>query len=353
MKTLNIFAFLFFVTFVKTTKKVSTYEDIVQSFVQIKQDLEVDSSAKVNEILESFSESNKQLKEFQSAVESTCNHLEESHTAFQENNQKKLKALAEDLENLTNQSNDLQKDIETNLVNQEEENKKIEESQNVIKNAKDELTKKELELVETIKVLHRLRNVAQDELAGSTKLETKMNDFSVVNEHGVSFIQKSNLKEELKNIMGKSQTAEKSLISSLILLASSDDGHYADPAAVQKILDVLDRILKSNEDRRAELQTEFESNISSHSELISASEELLQSLKDSAMKNQHQLETNNRLKLMYEDDVTQHTTAGERRQKRFDFQQGICDKHKETATRSLEKYERTVEKLNEFRNDLP
>jgi len=350
---LNIFAFLFFVTFVKTTKKVSTYEDIVQSFVQIKQDLEVDSSAKVSEIFESFTESNKQLQEFQSAVESTCSHLEESNNAFSENNQKKLKALAEDLENLTNQSNALQNDIDSNLTNQEEENKKIQESQNAIKNAKDELHQKEMELVETIQVLHRLRNLAQDELAGNTKLETKMKDFSVVNEHGVSFIQKSNLKEELKNIVGKAQTAEKSLISSLILLASSDDGHYADPAAVQKILDVLDRILKSNEDRKAELQTEFENNVSSHSALISASEELLQNLKENAMKNQNQLESNSRLKLMYEDDITQHTTAGERRQKRFDFQKGICDKHRENAARNVEKYERTVEKLNELRSDLP
>jgi hypothetical protein len=352
MKTLNIFAFLFFVTFVKTTKKIVSYDDIVQSFVLIKQEVNEVTSAKIFEISESFNESNKGLEAFKLQVDATCTNIEQSYNSYEENNKKKLKTLGENLEDLNKQSVAIQDDIDTNIKNQKEEAVKIQEAKDEINKAKDELSAKEVEVVETIQILKRLRNLAQDELAGSTKLDTKMKDLNIVNKHGVSFIQKS-LKQELKTVLGRSHTAEKSLISSLILLASSDDdGHYADPAKIQKILDVLDRIVKSNEERKDNLQNDFLSQTNSHNKIISVSEDLLENLKASAIKNQQQLEVNNRTKLMYERDVTQLTRDGESREKRFTFQKEICDKRREMAKNNLIRNQKTVERVNEIKNQF-
>ena len=61
-------------------------------------------------------------------------------------------------------------------------------------------------------------------------------------------------------------------------MASYDDGHYADPKTVQKILDVLDKIIKTNEDKKALLQTDYEKNTKDYREIIDNSEDLIESL---------------------------------------------------------------------------
>merc|ERR1712146_211011 len=106
---------------------------------------------------------------------------------------------------------------------------------------------------ETVNILERLKNVAKDELAGKTKITTQMGNYTVVNNHGVSFIERSNLKEELRSLLAKSETEGKSLISSLIMMTLTDDAHYSDPKIVRKILGVLNKIIAKNERKRKSL----------------------------------------------------------------------------------------------------
>merc|ERR1712222_104928 len=90
--------------------------------------------------------------------------------------------------------------------------------------------------------------------------------YKVVNNHGVSFIQRTNLKQELHGLLAKSTTASKSLISTLIMIAANDDGHYSDPKIVAKIIAVLDKIINSNSLKRNNLRTDFEKESIIHKE---------------------------------------------------------------------------------------
>lgn len=351
MKTLNIFALLFFVAFVKTTRKMTTYDDIVQNFVQL-HDPNVNALAKISQITESFNESNKGLSVFKTQIDSTCQNLDDSYSAFDSNVKKHLKNINDELENLKTHSNEIQDGISKNIKEQGDEQKKIKDAYAEIKKARDDIAVKEADLFETINILHRLRYLAQDELAGTHKLETQMKNFTIVNNHGVSFIQKSNLKQELKTIMEKTETTGKSLISTLLFLASNDDGHYADPKMVQKILDVLDKIIKRNEDKRNNLKNDFEKNSKSQREIISNSEELLNNLKDNAIKNQYQLSMNNKAKLMYQAELLQVNANADRRKRNHAFQQEICNKHRAMAANNLKQHQNSLKKIEAIRNDL-
>ena len=302
-KAINIFAILFFaMNAVNSTKKVTNYDDIVSSFTQIS-DPSVDGLAKINEITESFAESNKMLLAMQATVNTNCDKIDIEAKAFIDGVNKKITEFEGEITNMKTENDEIAGNLKKNIAEQTEEVKKISDAKADIVKEKDSITTKESDIFEVIAVLHRLKNLAQDELAGTEKLSTNMKNFTIVNEHGVSFIQRSNFKQELHSIMSKPEATGKSLISSLILMVSYDDAHYADPKTVQKILDVLDRIIKKNEEKKDNLQIDYAANTKDYRDIIDNSMELLEKLKENAIKAEFNQSENHKNTAMYIRDI--------------------------------------------------
>merc|ERR1712032_1774220 len=168
---------LFAFNAVNTTKKVTHYDEIVSSFAQIR-DPNTDGLAKLNEISESFAESNKILLGMQNTVDTNCAKIDTQAAAFLKGISKKIEEFQGEVKNMATENLETQGNLKKNIQEQ-----------------KDGITTKEADIIEVINVLNRLKNLAQDELAGKYKLETEMKNYTIVNNHGVSFIQRSNFKQ--------------------------------------------------------------------------------------------------------------------------------------------------------------
>merc|ERR1711934_801212 len=144
--------------------------------------------------------------------------------------------------------------IAENIGDQKEEQNKIKESG--IAKAIKEQTGKENDVVETVQVLLRLKRLATDELQSiyGTQRNGTVGKYNIVNNYNVtapSFIQRSNIRQELRAIMEKTSTSGKALISSLILMVTAQDvGNFANQAQVKKIIEVLDRLIVKNNGKK-------------------------------------------------------------------------------------------------------
>merc|ERR1712151_197967 len=223
-KTLDIFAILLIVTFVNTSKSIS-YSDIAQSLVQLHSE-PTEGLAKLNEVTESFANSHKSLEGVIDANHNMCERLEKMGNSVKAGLAAAIKHAHREIEERGwwIESNTHQISFDASSIKNEEE--KIKDATEEIKKESDNLVKKEAELEEPVNVLNRLKNIARDELAGKIKINTEMGQYKVVNNHGVSFIQRVNLKQELHGLLSKTHTASKALISTLIMMAANDDGHY-------------------------------------------------------------------------------------------------------------------------------
>ena len=214
------------------------------------------------------------------------------------------------------------------------------------------MTKKDSELEETINVLLRLKNIANDELNGTTKITTKMGNYNVVSKHGVSFIQRSNLKQELKALLKKSHTAAKSLISTLIMMASNDDAHYSDPKLVGKVLAVLDKIINSNTLKKNNLRVDFAKESKMSQEIIENASNLVANLQEGAIKAQYGMELCGKETLMYNRDLQFYGQADQRRASRKAFQESLCAKEKKMTTEYQTRYCHVSKRIEELRNEI-
>lgn len=350
----NIFAILLLITLVNSTKKVTNFEDIVHSFAQLKSEQSPinENLAKLNEISESFADANKELIELKDLTEANCLKVESESKSFIESANKKIAAFQDEVKSINDQVGEIQKNIEKNILDQKEEVKKIEDAREKIKTAKTDIGKREDEITETVNVLHRLYNLAQDELSGKYKIQSQLKNYTVVSENGVSFIQKTNLKQELKSIMKKTETSGKSLISTLILMASNDDGHYSDPKAVQRILDVLDKIIKKNEDKKKEIQGDYEEQTKDYREIITNSANLVENLKETAIKDEFNVSLNHKTIAMYNTDILYMQKVLQRRNSKVTFNQSICKKQNDLVNANIKRYETSKKRINDIKNEI-
>merc|ERR1712032_1605352 len=305
-------------------------------------DPNTDGLAKLNEISESFAESNKILLAMQNTVETNCAKIDTQAEEFLKGISKKIEEFQGEVKNMETENAETQGNLKKN----------IEDAKDNIKKERDGITTKEADIIEVINVLNRLKNLAQDELAGKYKLETEMKNYTIVNNHGVSFIQRSNFKQELKGIMANTEATGKSLISSLILMTSLDDGHYADPKSVQKILDVLDKIIKRNEEKKNNLQSDFVKNTKEYREMIENSLDLLENMKESAIKAEFNVSNNHKMMAMYNQDIAYLNKVTGRRVSSQKFKNEICAKQKALATANLKKYAASQQKIAEIKNAI-
>jgi hypothetical protein len=347
---LNIFAILLIVTFVNTSKSI-TYSDIAQSLVQLHQ-APIDGLAKLGEISESFQTSNKFLLEVRTGITNTCERLSTESVNV-------LAALNKKVSTYTDQNTELDShvagskgEIEKSTEGQKAEVEKIKQAKEDITKGAINLLTRENDLNETINVLHRLKNIAQDELAGKVQIKTQMTGINVVSNNGVSFIQLSNLKEELKTIMKKTDTQAKSLISTLIMMADSDDGHYSDPKIVAKIMAILDKIIASNVEKKKNLNSEWNEQVKSLTAIFENAADMIMRLKEEVISHTNMIEVFNKEKSINNNDILFINKAIKRRQDRTAFHVEYCKNMNEKTEVYVKRYAATVVKVNELKTEL-
>jgi hypothetical protein len=265
---------------------------------------------------------------------------------------KKVADSQEKVENLTKEVVAAKKEIENSAEAQKVEVAKIKEAAEQLHKQHVNLIKRESDLNETINVLHRLKNIAQDELSGTSKISTQMTGINVVSNHGVSFIQKSNLKEELKTIMKKSDTAAKSLISTLILMAANDDGHYSDPKIVAKIMAILDKIIASNVQKLKQLSSDFLAEKKNYTDIIENAANMVMNLQEGSIKDSFHVELYNKEISMFNNDIVFFQKALKRRADRSAFTEKYCKKQAEMAEVYAKRYSAVVLRVNELKSEL-
>ena len=350
MKTINIFAILFIVTCVNTTKSIS-YSDVAQSLVQL-HDVPMEALASLNTVSEGFADSHKTLDSLAAVNLDTCARLEAAQHSVNKGLAQSLKNAHSQIEELGANNKVQAASIKHAADTEAEEEAKIKVAIADIKKEAKELVKKENELEETVNVLLRLKNIAQDELAGKTKITTEMGQYNVVSKHGVSFIQVSNLKQELHSLLQKSHTQSKALISTLIMMASNDDGHYSDPKIVAKILAVLDKIIASNTLKKHNLQGEFAKEKEANKQIIEMAGEMIINVMEGSVKAQSRMEINNKEVLMYNRDIQSIQAAQVRRKGRNEFNQNYCDEQMKMMKTYQTRYAEVASKVNEMKSEL-
>jgi len=245
-------------------------------------------------------------------------------------------------------------ELKTNANDILEEQKKYkplpEKLNPLLKNKK----KKESDIVETIRVLRRLENLAQDELVGSQRNST-VGNYNIVNNHNVSFIQlhtAANMKEDLNTLMHKTDATGKNLISALILMLSTDDGNFANQGKVKKILEVLDRLIKKNKQRKTEVIEEFQTMIKTQREIIENSRKSIEQTTASSIKIQGNVDVLRRTIDMNNREIQYLNQMKERKVKKLAFDKDICDKHIAVVAAHKKRYTTTQEKINELKEAL-
>lgn len=350
MKTLNIFAIILIVSFVSATRKLVTYEDLVTSFSQL-DDPQNDALGKLENIGEAFKESNQLLTNTRDVIEGYCNKMNVATKNLIGVIGKNMKQFTDETEELKQSNLQHQNAIQENLDAQKEEVTKINAAYIAIRNSGTEQQAKESEIVEVLRVLNRLQNLASDELVGNHRV-TRMTNYTIVNEHGVSFIQKSNMKQELKGILSKSSTSGKALISSLILLATNDDGNFADQEKVNRVIEVLGKIIHRNEERLRNLKVEFEETKNSQMEIVNNSQQLIEQLREEAAKTNFDIEVNNRQIAMNNNEVLYLQRMNDRKSNKVKFDNKICQDHLKVMDNHRQKYTKTQERINAIKESL-
>merc|ERR1712151_1095375 len=336
------FAILLIVTFVNTSKSIS-YSDIAQSLVQL-HDEPTEGLAKLNEVAERFADSHKSLEGVIDANHGMCERLVKMGESVKAGLAAAIKHAHGEIETLAYSIEANQHIIDINVGAQKAEVQKIKEAAAVVK--------KEAELEETVNVLNRLKNIARDELAGNTKINTEMGQYKVVNNHGVSFIQRVNLKQELHGLLSKTHTASKALISTLIMMAANDDGHYSDPKIVAKIIAVLDKIINANESKKNHLKTDFQRDSQMNQEIIQNSSDMIINLKEGSIKAEFAISLAHRETNMYNRDIQYFTEMDGRRENSRKFHANFCANQKHMMAIYQKRYAAVATKMNELKSEL-
>lgn len=350
MKTIYFFAILLIVAFVNTSKSVS-FSDIALNLVQLHGE-PVEGLAKLNAINEAFQDSQTQLQNVRSIVTDTCERMGKTYAVLIKQENKQIQEVEKRVMLLNQGMTFRQAEIEQSVNAQAKEHDKITGFDAQLKNLSVELQNKENDLNEIINVLLRLKNIAADELSGNAKMTTEMGNYNVVNQHGVSFIQKSNIRNELKSLLSNSSVAGKSLISTLILMTSSDDAHYSDPAILAKIMGTLDNIINSNNEKKKAMIQNFDDEARNIGKLISNAEDQITNLQESVIKAQTEITVGHKEVAMYNNDITSMRRTLIGRQRREESLRRYCTRQNEMDQVYNQRYSEVFKRILELKSDL-
>lgn len=347
-KTLNIFAILFIIAFVNSTKLVS-YSDIVSSLVELSSD--DNGLTNVNTIIENFKGSNDLLTKLKTSVSENCRKLTERGTTHIQSLNQKIISYQKTVEKLSSEN----KEITTQIQNDEESVKKEVEKVRVakanIESASKEAINKEKEILESVNVLKRLKNIAIDELQGIQQKTTEMHKYNVT--VLTSFVQLPSFQEDLKGLLSKADSVNRGLISTLILLAQSAGKQtYSNPETVKKIVSMIEKIIQNSLNKMEENIKIRDENVKSYNEIVDNSRDLITRLKHDIQRKVHTKSSNEKEVVFFNNDIIFLKKALDRRVKRNTFSNGLCKEQSDLVNRHYNRYVETLDKVNELRSQL-
>jgi len=346
-KTLNLLAILLILTCANSIQKIS-YSDIVSNLVQLSDD---DGLSDLNVIAEGFEASNRLLTVYKSRGVEACAVLNQSAV----NSQNYLKGKIENFQSIIAVIEKENLEIEENI---NKEKNTIEEEIEKIKNAKDQIEEikreevtKEKELTEAVQVLKRLKNLATDELLGAEQKQTEMKNFNV---QVISFIQTSTFTQNLKGLMKLTGAANRGLISTLILLASrvGKQETYANPEAVRKIVEMVDKIIDNTQIKITQNTFLTEERILGLNEIIQTSRSLISASKEEIERSQSNQTANHKNINFFKNDIIFYGKALDARVKRQQFSQDLCAKQTSIVQSHYDEYVNTVKHIDALKADL-
>lgn len=347
-KSLNIFAILLIISFVNSNKMVS-YSDIVSSLVQLTGD--DNGLSNLNTIVENFESSNSLLRNLETNVNENCRVLKERGDTHVRSLNEKLIAYKANIDKLNVENTG----IAAELINDEDAVKKEVEKTRVAKvdisDARKEALQKEKDILESVNVLKRLRNIAIDELQGIQQKTTEMHKFNVT--VTTSFVQLPSFQEDLKGLLSKADSVNRGLISTLILLTQSAGKQtFANPETVKKIVAMIEKIIANSHAKIQESITAKDEKVKSYNAILENSRNLIARLKEEIQRKINTKAANEREIIFYRNDIIFFEKALARRVKRNDFNVGLCGEQSKLVKKHSDKYQESLTKVNELKGQL-
>jgi len=352
-KSLNIFAILLFIACVNSTKTVS-YSEIVTNLVQLSDD-KSSGLSHLNIIVENFKNANNDLTKLKTSVSENCNKLELRGKEFIENLNKEIIRFNKEVERLEAEN----KKITTDLVSDRKaitgEAEKIKKATNEIESTRRDTLANEKEIQETINVLKRLKNIAIDELQGIEKKATAMDKFNVDSSRStpVSFLETHNFQAELKGLLSNSDSVNRGLISTLILLTqSAGKATYSNPETVRKIVSMIEKIIDNSNAKKAENVKNGEENVKKYNEIIENSRNSITRFKEEVASKINAKAVNEKEIVFFKNDIIFFTKAVNRRTKRNEFSLGLCLKQAALIDVHFNRYKDTLSKVDQLKDEI-
>jgi len=326
-----------------------SYSDIVLSLVEITGDDQ--GLSNISTIVENFESSNSLLKNLETNVVENCRKFKERGDNTVRSLNEKLVTYRKNIETLDTEN----KKFSTELIKDEEsvksEVEKIKVAKRSVKEANKDALEKEKQILEAVNVMKRLRNIAIDELQGVEQKTTQMNKFNVT--RTASFLQMPSFQDDLKSLLFKSDSVNRGLLSTLILLTQSAGKQtYANPETVKKIVDMIEKIISNSHSKLQESLRDRDDKVKAYNEIINNSRTLIDRLKGEIERKVNNKAGNDKESTFYKNDIIFFEKALARRAKRNAFNVRLCDEQTNLVKRHFDKYQESLRKVTELRGQL-
>jgi len=337
---------------VNSTKTVS-YSDIVSSLVQLNDDANLGLS-NLNTIVESFESSNNLLTNLKTSITENCGKLKTRGEEHQQAIKDKVAAYKKTVLKFAEDNKKIQDDILLDEVSVKAEVLKIKKAKDDIKDAKIESVNQEKALLESINVLKRLKNIATDELQGIQQKTTEMHLYNVnATLSSASFIQTASFHQELKNLLTSSDSVNRGLISTLILLAQSAGKQtYANPETVKKIISMIEKIIENSKNKVQQNSNNANEKVKEYSAIAENSRTLIARLKEEIQGRISTKATNEKDIVFYNNDIIFLERALSRRERRNTFTNGLCKEQNDLVGRHYNRYVESLKQVNDLKTEL-
>lgn len=347
-KSLNIFAFLFIIVFVNSTKMIS-YSDVVSSLVQLNASPNA-GLAQLNGILEGFQSSNKLLNSLALDIKENCQLLGKRGNTTVGEISHKIKNYENTIEALTKSNMVLATETAELQVATRAALSKIPKTKSQMDAVRNATARQERIAVENVNILKRLRNIAVDELQGLTQKKT---DMSAIHVTVISFIQTDDFKTQLKSLLSNSDSSTKALISTLIMMTqSAGKSTFANPQTVKNIVNFIEKIILKTQERVKTLFREQDANLRNYAKLISNSRQLVSQLKETIQSKVQSRQANTNNVLFLRGDIVFLRRSVDRKVSRNQFNAELCGKQQKLVDTHKRRYEESVKQLNGLKDVL-
>jgi len=331
-----------------------SFSDIVTNLIQLSDD-NASGLSDINLIVENFKNSNSNLENLRTSMAENCSNLEKRGLEFTQKLTDSIRRFNDQIGSLEEQNAQLDEQVVADRNSITEEVEKIKSAQESLDNSMLEVLNSEKDIDENINVLRRLKNLAIDELQGMEKKVTQMDNFNVDKtlSSATSFIQTSTFQADLKGLLNKSDSMNRGLISTLILLTqSASKSTYANPETVKKIVSLIENIIENSAAKKLEVNKNGIKRQENYSKIIQNSRDSVSRIESEMASNINTKFMNQKEIVFYQNDVIFFERSHTRREKRNQFTQDLCQKQVALLDVHSQRYHDTLSRVNQLKDEI-